>query len=88
MGVKYALQQPDRDTLIEQSLTLIEQLVKQNTVIKQNFPKHNHDIKSIILSIFGLNFEHNRLETNDEATRIHLNREYTQPDCTVFLLGT
>ena len=54
-----ALQQPDRDTLIEQSLTLIEQSVKQqNTVIKQRFAKHNHDIESIILSIIGLIFGH------------------------------
>ena len=28
LEVKHALQQPDRDTLIEQSLTLIEQSVK------------------------------------------------------------
>ena len=52
LEVKHALQQPDRDTLIEQSLTLIEQSVKeQNTAI-------NHDIESIILSIIGLIFEH------------------------------
>ena len=59
LEVKHALQQPDRDTLIEQSLTLIEQSVKQrNTAIKQHFAKHNHDIKSIILRVIGLIVEH------------------------------
>ena len=54
LEVKHVLQQPDRDTLIEQSLTLIEQSVKkQNTAIKQHFAKHNHDIESIILNIIG-----------------------------------
>ena len=46
-------QQPDRDTLIEQSVKF------QNIVIKQHFAKHNHDIESTILSITGLIiFEH------------------------------
>ena len=61
LEVKHALQQPDRDILIEQSLTLIEQSVKKHnrsTIIKQHFTKHNHDIESIILSIIGLIFEH------------------------------
>ena len=59
LEVKHALQQPDRDTLIEQSFTLIEQSVKwHNTIIKQHFTKHNHDIESIILSIIGSIFEH------------------------------
>ena len=48
LGVKHALQQPDRDTLIEQSVN------EQNTVIKRHFARHNHDIESIILSIIGL----------------------------------
>ena len=48
LEVKHALQQPDRDTLIEQSKILQS----------QHFAKHNHNIESIILSIIGLIFEH------------------------------
>ena len=39
--VKHALQKPDGDTLIEQSVK------SQNAVIKQHFAKHDHDILSI-----------------------------------------
>jgi len=56
LEVKHALQESDRDTLIEQSLALIQQSVKN--AINQQLAKHNHDIESIILSIIGLIFEH------------------------------
>ena len=39
----FGLQKPDQDTLIEKSLTIIEQSVMwQNTVIQQHLTKHDH----------------------------------------------